>query len=241
MKYAAIILAALLAACAPAAAEPASTEPQIVFITPTPTAMFAAAATDEPLPFRDIYSPTPLPTATPMPAPTLTPSAAAPASAAPTLPASSPTSAPIVSAPALVPIVQPVADVASAEQAVIDLTNARRSQFGLPPLARSETIMEIARARSADMVARNYFGHDDPMTGAHIAREAVTASGYGRAGENIYWSGRGALSDFPAQAVQWFMDDPPHRANILNSGYTAIGVGIAWNGVGWVLTQDFGG
>lgn len=91
------------------------------------------------------------------------------------------------------------------------------------------------------MVARGYFGHNDPVTGAHLASDAIRASGFGRAGENIYWSGRGALADFPGLAVTWFMNDAPHRANILNSSYTSIGVGITWNGQGWVLTQDFGG
>ena len=91
------------------------------------------------------------------------------------------------------------------------------------------------------MAARGYFGHNDPATGAHLARDAILASGFGRASENIYWSGRGSLADFPSLAVTWFMNDAPHRANILNSIYTAIGVGVAWNGQGWVLTQDFGG
>ncbi len=90
------------------------------------------------------------------------------------------------------------------------------------------------------MVARDYFGHTDPVTGALMAKPQVLALGYGRAGENIYWSGA-SLANFPAQAVNWFTGDAPHRANILNSGYTAIGIGIVWNGLGWTLTQNFGG
>ncbi len=100
--------------------------------------------------------------------------------------------------------------------------------------------MQIARSRSADMTARGYFGHADPLTGLLMAKPQVLGLGYGRAGENIYWSGQ-ALAEFPAQAMRWFMADAPHRANILNSGYTAIGAGIAWNGLGWTLTQNFGG
>jgi len=130
--------------------------------------------------------------------------------------------------------------VTSAEQAVIDLSNAQRMANGLPPLRRDEAIMSVARSRSADMVLRDYFGHTDPLTGALLAKPQVLALGYGRAGENIYWGGT-ALAEFPARAVNWFMGDTPHRANILNSGYTAMGVGVAWNGLGWTLTQDFGG
>lgn len=264
VKFKSLLLALLITACASASSEPTH-EPQIIFITPTLPPVASGTPTDEPLPFHEIASPT-LPTvaASPVPptatlapvTPTLVP---APTSAPPRPPASAqPTVAIALAQPTLPPAgasaappaatalatslaAQPASDIASAEQAVIDLTNAQRTRYGLPPLARDETIMSIARSRSADMVARNYFGHNDPVTGAHLASDAIQASGFGRAGENIYWSGRGALTDFPSLAVTWFMNDAPHRANILNSSYTSIGVGITWNGQGWVLTQDFGG
>ncbi len=245
MKRHLTLLTLLLAACA-APHTPTPPDSEIVFITATPSPAASDRPTDEPLPFRDLSTSTPTltptlpPTHTPKPAPTFTPAptrAAAPAS--PPLPAAS---LPLPSIPTAIPIaIQPVADVASAEQAVVDLVNQYRALNGLPALARSETIMNIARARSADMAARGYFGHNDPVTGAPLAKGAVLASGFGRAGENIYWSGRPALADFPATAVGWFMGSPAHRANILNSGYTAIGVGIAWRGDGWVLAQVFGG
>lgn len=247
MKRLSLVAAALVAACGSATSDP-TTEPQIIFITPTPTRPLAATATDEPLPFHDL--PTITPTALPsqLPPSAIAPPTSAPAPALTTrppvasavvVPTGMPTALPVP--PTAIPVIQPVSDVASAEQAVIDLTNAQRVANGLPALSGSEIIMQIARARSLDMVTRNYFGHNDPLTGAHIARDAVRASGFGRAGENIYWSGRVSLAEFPAAAVNWFMADPPHRANILGSGYTVIGVGITWNGVGWVLTQDFGG
>lgn len=135
---------------------------------------------------------------------------------------------------------QPVADVGGAEQAIIDLTNLYRAQNGLAALARDEAMMNVSRSRSSDMVARGFFGHDDPVTGQSLGKPLVLALGYGRAGENIYWSGK-SLADLPAVAVNWFMGDAPHRANLLNSGYTVIGVGIAWNGLGWTLAQNFGG
>jgi len=233
------LIALLLAACASTAPEPTHA-PEIVFITATPTPSGEAMPTDEPLPFRDLSTATPTATAT-VPSPT-------PLPATPTL---SPTATPIrppatqppirpTAQPPIRPTAQPAADTSSAEQAVIDLSNAYRAQSGLPPLARDESIMSIARSRSADMVARGYFGHNDPVTGALMAKPQVLALGYGRAGENIYWSGT-SLTNLPSQSVDWFMGDPPHRANILNSGYTAIGVGIVWNGLGWTLTQNFGG
>jgi uncharacterized protein YkwD len=247
-------LVLLLAACTPAPARPATTR-AIVFVTLTSSPASEVTATDAPLPFRDLSTLTPGATGEALTpdagTATLSPADLPPASASaeaaalaviqPTaVPASGRPSATLQPpAPTAAPV-QPVADVASAEQAVIDLSNAYRAANGLPPLRRDEAVMAIARGRSADMVARDYFGHTDPITGVHLAKAQVLALGYGRAGENIYWGGT-ALAEFPAQAVNWFIGDAPHRDNILGSGYTIIGVGIAWNGRGWALTQNFGG
>ena len=261
-------LAALwLTACAEAT--PAPTHPAFVFITATPSPAASGAPTEEVLPFRDLSTATPTDTLEP-PSPTSLPPSTTPvppvATAQPTVPpAVSPSpSRPALqlqvqgpTAPALInqpPVpaptdpppsaspapAQPVADVGGAEQSIIDLTNLYRAQNGLAALARDEAMMNVARSRSNDMVARGFFGHYDPVTGQSLAKPLVLALGYGRAGENIYWSGR-PLADTPAVAVNWFMGDAPHRANLLNSGYTVIGVGIAWNGQGWMLTQNFGG
>ena len=245
-----LLLALLLTACASATPEP--TRAEIIFITATPTLAVNGTPTEETLPFRDFstatqtaspISPTAtLPPATPTSVPSVqnTPLVLQPTQ--PGNPLARTTQPPQPTAPPTPTAIPPpaVSDTASAEQAVIDFTNAHRATNGLPPLARDEAIMTIARSRSADMVARGYFGHFDPVTGASLAKPQVLALGYGRAGENIYWSGK-PLADFPAAAVNWFMSDPLHRNNLLNSGYTAIGVGIVWNGLGWTLTQDFGG
>jgi uncharacterized protein YkwD len=254
-------LAALLAsACASASTEvviPTEDKPDFIFITATPTAGVDATPTLEPLPFRDMSTQTATalpPTETPPPATPTTVAVAATVVAQVVQPTAAvvvaaPTQAPVVQVPVVptnpppVPtliVVAPIADTGSAEQAVIDLCNVYRIQYGLSPLNRDEGLMGLARARSADMVARGYFGHNDPLTGASIAKPQILALGFGRAGENYYVSGR-TLEEMVSQAVTWFMGDPPHRANILNTAYTSIGVGIAWNGQMWILTQNFGG
>lgn len=133
----------------------------------------------------------------------------------------------------------PNADITSAEQAIIELSNQQRVISGLAPFGRDETIMAIARERLNDMIARSYFSHFDPLTGAALAREAILASGYSRSGENIYWSGAVDLIDFPRRAIDWFMADPLHAAGILSPNYSLVGVGIAWNGQGWMVVQNF--
>jgi len=200
--------------------------------TATPVAVVAVGAATQP------PKPTNKP-ATILIQPTAIPPVAVVQPTAPLVEAAAATDIP-APAPTAIPV-QPVSgDVASVEQAIIDLTNTYRAQSGLPPLGRDEGIMAVARSRSNDMVNRGYFGHYDPVTGQSLARPLIQALGYSRAGENIYWSGK-ALGDLPSIAVGWFMGDAPHRDNILNTSYRVVGVGVVWNGVGWTLTQDFGG
>lgn len=136
----------------------------------------------------------------------------------------------------------PAAEVAAAEQHTIDLINAERVAAGVAGLVRDEMLMRIARTRVADMVARGYTGHTDPVTGEYLARAQMRAAGYASSylGENWYGSGLG-LTTLPEVAVGWFMGDPPHAQNILNPNYTSVGVGIAYNGELWLLVQNFAG
>jgi uncharacterized protein YkwD len=36
-----------------------------------------------------------------------------------------------------------------------------------------------------------------------------------------------------------FMHSPPHRANILNRQYNAVGIGVVWKGTQVWVTEDF--
>jgi uncharacterized protein YkwD len=130
------------------------------------------------------------------------------------------------------------ADVAAAEQYNIDLINAQRAAAGLPAYERDEVIMGIARARVADMVARGYRGHYDPISGISLGRSMILNAGYSRAGENWYGHRNGPVAIAEA-AMAWFMTDPPHAQGILNANFTVVGVGIAFNGTQWLLVQNF--
>jgi len=132
------------------------------------------------------------------------------------------------------------ADVAAAEQYNIDLINAQRAAAGLEPYVRDEVIMGIARARVADMVARGYRGHYDPITGIGLARSMILNAGYAWASENWYGHREGPVAIAEA-SMAWFMTDPPHAAGILNTNYQFVGVGIAYNGTQWLLVQNFAG
>lgn len=133
-------------------------------------------------------------------------------------------------------------EVAAAEQYAIDLINQQRAAVGVAALVRDEALMAVARGRVADMVARGYTGHNDPVSGVSLGPVNIRAAGFNSPyiGENWY----GTLRPPPVNvevAMGWFMTDPPHARNILSPNYVFVGVGIAYNGRQWLLIQNFAG
>ncbi|MDQ0155535.1 SafA/ExsA family spore coat assembly protein [Robertmurraya andreesenii] len=111
------------------------------------------------------------------------------------------------------------------ENQVIQLTNQERAKYGLKPLKANWELSRIARYKSADMRDKNYFSHDSPTYGSPFTMIKSFGLAYRSAGENI-----AAGQTTPQQVVQAWMNSPGHRANILNSSYTEIGVGYAAGG-----------
>lgn len=133
---------------------------------------------------------------------------------------------------------KPSAEVmAGYETEVVRLTNAQRTAHGCPALKIDDRLVKAARAHSTDMIAEQYFSHTGSDGSNFVAREV--AAGYPRrsaSAENIAWGYR-----TPKDVVDGWMNSPGHRANILNCGSVAVGVGVAYTGGGapyW--TQDFG-
>jgi uncharacterized protein YkwD len=118
------------------------------------------------------------------------------------------------------------------EQLLITLTNQARAAAGLPALREDPALTDMARWRSKDMIDRGYFSHSIPPEGKKVF-DYLSASGYCYtvAGENI------GTNNFPDDIAtetiqQGFMDSPGHRANILGSGWTVLGVGAYKGGDG---------
>lgn len=118
------------------------------------------------------------------------------------------------------------------EQQVVELTNQERSKQGLAPLQIDDNLSKVAREKSRDMAANNYFSHTSPTYGSPFDMMNQFGISYRTAGENI---AQGQTS--PEQVVNAWMNSPGHRANILNGEYTHIGVGYVENGNHW--TQMF--
>jgi len=133
--------------------------------------------------------------------------------------------------------VQP-ANLNSYEQQVLDSINNIRAANGLGPLAASQTLTNIARSRSADMLSRGYFSHYTPE-GLNIFN-ILKSNGisYRNAGENLAHSQPASAGTPQAFADAW-MNSSTHRANILRGEYGQIGIGLAENGGRRVVTTVF--
>ncbi|MEF9959527.1 MAG: CAP domain-containing protein, partial [Niameybacter sp.] len=118
------------------------------------------------------------------------------------------------------------------ENKVLELVNVERSKQGLKPLQMDESVRNVARVKSSDMRKNNYFDHNSPVYGSPFDMLKQFGISYRSAGENI---AQGYSS--PEAVVEGWMNSPGHRANILNSSFTHIGVGYDAQGHYW--TQMF--
>lgn len=160
----------------------------------------------------------PAPTPAPAPAPAPTPQPA-------------PTPAP---APAPAPVPAPTQGLTQDEQQMVNLVNAERAKNGLAPLQVDMELVRLARMKSADMIAKNYFSHTSPTYGSPFDMMNNAGLAYRTAGENL--AGAGSVST----AHTNLMNSSGHRANILNSAFTHIGIGIVDGGpYGKMFTQMF--
>lgn len=125
----------------------------------------------------------------------------------------------------------------SQAQQVVIMVNAQRAKVGCRPVQFNLALQRASLLHSADMAKRGYFSHTSLDGRTFVQR--IRAQGYtgNRLGENIAAGYR-----TPSTVMAAWMKSPGHKANILNCGFTSIGVGIATGGpYGYYWTQDFGG
>jgi uncharacterized protein YkwD len=116
--------------------------------------------------------------------------------------------------------------VAAAETAMVSALNADRAALGLLPVQVDSRLMAIARARSADMVAKTYFSHTQP-DGRNVFN-ILTGQGitWYNAGEIIAWNNYPMDSTVSVANRQW-MNSPGHKAIIISNDLNYVGVGLA--------------
>ena len=103
---------------------------------------------------------------------------------------------------------------------------------GLAALTEDWELSRVARYKSQDMHDNRYFAHNSPTYGTPFRMLRAFGLSYRTAGANIAM-GYAA----PAAVVAGWMNSEGHRANILSSAYTKIGVGYVADGHYW--TQQF--
>ncbi len=118
----------------------------------------------------------------------------------------------------------PVAD-ASAEQAQLDRVNRERTARGRAPLSWNRRMASIARDHSFDMAQSGDLHHNP--------RLAEQVGDYQALGENVGYGGD------ESGVHEAFMDSDSHRANILASKYTMVGIGVVDDGDLVWITQVF--
>jgi uncharacterized protein YkwD len=112
---------------------------------------------------------------------------------------------------------------------IVQLTNAERSQAGLAPLRASMPLMQAAQIQAEQMARLGRLEHE--LSGAKYPTPAdrLAAVGYRwqTYGENIAMRQTSA-----ATVVDSWMHSSGHRANILSTSVTEIGIGFARDSAG---------
>lgn len=104
----------------------------------------------------------------------------------------------------------------------------------MQPLVYDSNLGAAAQKHTELLVQHHELSHDFPGEPALVNRLAEAGVHLDSAAENV------AESDSPQHAHAEWMLSPPHRANILNGAYNAIGIGIAPGADSrFFFTEDF--
>ena len=219
--------------------------------TPTPTAAPTASPTSTPSPTATTTAApdlTPTPTDTPTATPTQTESAQAAdaPSAAPTRPAAPPAgdpTPPTTETPSATPTEEPTEAPSATPEPTETSTSGQgsagdashayaetdriRSAAGAAPISSNGSLAAVAQAWSQKMRDNGSLSHN-PNTPGEIP------SGWSLWGENVAWASS------VAEAMRLLEGSAPHYANIVNSSFTDVGIGVIVDSDGWVwVTQVF--
>ena len=123
---------------------------------------------------------------------------------------------------------------------IFNKVNEERAKAGVPALTYNNTMQKYARIKSQDMGDNNYFSHEDLNGNLITTKMKNDGVSYRAWGENIAYIG--GVSDANALANQFmtnWMNSSGHRANILSTNFSSIGVGVYKIGNKVYATQEF--
>jgi uncharacterized protein YkwD len=120
-----------------------------------------------------------------------------------------------------------------AEREMVRLVNRERQLHGLGTLVMDERLRVVAREHSALMATTGEVEHQLPGEAKFLLRLQTQALRYDTSGENIAFN----LDAMGAHTA--LMHSPGHRANILETQFNSIGVGVLQTPTGIYVTEDF--
>lgn len=130
--------------------------------------------------------------------------------------------------------------IAEIEQAIFQRVNTERTAAGLPALSYNTTMEHYARIKSKDMGDNGYFSHEDKQGNLITAQMKADGVSYRAWGENIaYIQGINSNSALATKFMDNWMNSSGHRANILSTNFSSIGIGVYKIGNTYYATQEF--
>ncbi|HVB65380.1 MAG TPA: CvpA family protein [Nitrolancea sp.] len=124
----------------------------------------------------------------------------------------------------------------SDEQKMLQELNDSRAAHGLAPLKDDPQLRAVAAAHSSEMLQLGYFSHTSPLHGTPTDRAQAAGIPFTALGENI------AYAPTVDVAERGLMRSPGHRANILSTEFTRVGIGVVVTPFGTrMFTQEFAG
>ena len=134
---------------------------------------------------------------------------------------------------------------------LLDLINQKRIDAGCAKVSGHGQLLVAAERHAVDI--RDHPGHfgapgTPPLNDIHIGTDGsnpgarIDDAGYSPKslwGEIVY-TAAGPPNNTEQAAINWWMNSPPHRANIENCGFKDAGVGLLYpGGVQWIAVVDF--
>lgn len=106
---------------------------------------------------------------------------------------------------------------------ILELVNAERAKVGVAPLVSDPRLVATAQSRVDDMIARDYYSHNDPITGESLVKIKPTNPQCIVASENI----NAAITN--EEAVAEWLSSKPHHDAMLDTRYSLTGISVAKN------------
>ena len=121
----------------------------------------------------------------------------------------------------------------AAAEDIFDRVNIARLEAGLDPVKWSAGLADVAEAYASELYTEGIFGHVSPTTGDVADRVEAAGIPFVLVGENL------ALAPTPATVHDGLMGSEGHRANILEPGFTKVGVGAVRGPLGLMVVEVF--